>query len=109
MRSAITDVGPAACANREMASVVGNEVQFDTAVLRLKRHLSGWGAPFADIEDETVREIAVILRALASGNRFEYMIITDDTIEAAQIRRPWGLPPTEEQRKARAGDEPAPP
>lgn len=62
MQPAITDVEPDACANGEMASVVGVEAKFETAVVGLKRHLSGWGAPFAGIEDAAVREIAAILR-----------------------------------------------
>lgn len=57
----IKDVRPEAYANGEVASAVDVEAQFKTAVARLKMHLLGWGAPFADIEDAAVREITAIL------------------------------------------------
>ena len=37
------------------------DMQFEPAVLLLKMHLSGWGAPFSDMEDEAIREIAAIM------------------------------------------------
>lgn len=62
MHASIKDVQPEAYANGEVASAVDLEAQFETAVARLKMHLSGWGAPFADFEDAAVRELAAILR-----------------------------------------------
>ncbi|KQV28180.1 hypothetical protein ASC97_07515 [Rhizobium sp. Root1203] len=62
MRFPITDAPPDACTNSDTATGKGNDVAFESAELRLKEHLSGWGAPFADIGDKTVRGIAVILK-----------------------------------------------
>jgi hypothetical protein len=62
MRSSITHAQPDACANSDTATGKGNYVAFSSAELQLKDHLSGWGAPFAHMDDKTVREIAVVLK-----------------------------------------------
>ena len=61
MRSAINNVERDASTNGETATAVDVETQFETAALPLKGHLSGWGAPFADIEDAAVREMVAIM------------------------------------------------
>lgn len=61
MRSLITHDQTEVCAN-SAPTTEGDNVAFACAELRLKEHFSGWGAPFADIDDNTVREIAAVLK-----------------------------------------------
>jgi len=41
---------------------VTTNADIETAVARLKEHLSNWGAPFANMEDRVVREVGEVLR-----------------------------------------------
>lgn len=67
MRSLITHYQTDACANSDTPTTEGDNVAIACAELRLKEHLSGWGAPFADIDDNTVREIAAVLKWIGVG------------------------------------------
>lgn len=100
MQPAMRDVQLETSVNGEMETAVGVEARFETGVARLRMHLSGWGAPFADMGHAAVREIAAIL--------VEYWRLREDANDTSDLPEslpytPDVSPRTEEVKKTKGG------